>query len=300
MKFLISLLLSASAACAQFTNKEFMLDALQVVRIPVTQDRLTTVRFPSSISDLQGVYFSSSPDTTARFQLSFAPGSAFFSLRALATNTTATLVVGWNGNTYHLECVQSPVSWPGVFFVEKPTLPAAPPLALPATNPPPVTLAISPNRLRDIVETAQLYDNLQKLKPPLRLRDVQRLVRYRHFAYPDCDIVLSKIFHFNADDTLVFEITIFNRTRWPLYYTPHELAMRLGNRQCGTSVFIADGMVPASASSTIYFGITGGVRGAPRGLSPDQEFEIQLERTGPAASILPSQTFGPPYALPYR
>ena len=146
MKSLISMLFAVTAVCAQTTNKEFWLDPLQVPRIPVAQDRFTTVRLPSPISDLTGVFISPNAEPPARFQISFRPGSEFFSLRALTTNVSATLAVGWNGNIYHLECVESAVSWPGVFFVEKP----APNPMLPATR------VTTTNRLFDKIGRAHV------------------------------------------------------------------------------------------------------------------------------------------------
>jgi len=304
MKWLASLFLTVATASAQPTNRQVWLDPLQVVRVQVAQDRLTTVRFPGPISDLEGAFIAANAEPPARFQASFNPGSEWFSLRALTTNVSATLAVGWNGNVYHLECVESAVSSPGVFFNEKPAAPAPTPPAPvpPPVSPPPVARATTENRLRDIIETAQSYAGLQKLKSPLRLRDVKRQVLRRHFAQPDCDILLSQIFDFNADDTLVFEITILNRTAWHLYYTPHSLAVKVGKYHCAASVFAADGFVPARASSTIYFGITGGVRGTPFGLSPDNEFEVVLERAGPSALYLQSRpsNLPPTYVAPYR
>jgi hypothetical protein len=300
MKWLASFFLAAAAAAAQPTNRQVWLDPLQVVRLPVSQERLTTVRFPSPISDLEGAFISANAEPPARFQVSFRPGSEWFSLRALTTNVSATLAVGWNGNVYHLECVDSPVSSPGVFFNEKSAapIPTVPPPSIPQ---PTTTRTTSEDRLCDILEIAQSYANLQKLKSPLRLRDVKRQVLRRHFAHPDCDILLSQIFDFNADDTLVFQITILNRTAWPLYYTPHSLAVKVGKYHCASSVFSADGLVPARASSTIYFGITGGVRGSPAGLSPDNEFEVVLDRAGSSAfSHQTRSNLKPAYVTPYR
>lgn len=303
MKWLASLLLTVTTAFAQPTNRLVWLDPLQVVRLPISQERLTTVRFPSPISDLEGAFISANAEPPARFQVSFRPGSEWFSLRALTTNASATLAVGWNGNVYHLECVESAVSSPGVFFNEKPAPTPAPPPPVQASIPAPaVARSITEDRLCDILETAQSYASLQKLKAPPRLRDVKRQVLRRHFAHPDCDILLSQVFQFNTDDTLVFQITILNRTAWPFYYVPHSLASKVGRYHCAASVFMADGAVPARASSTIYFGITGGIRGTPAGLSADNEFEVVLERTGPSALSLQSRPSNPPptYVAPYR
>lgn len=297
MKWLVSLFLTATAVCAQLTNREFVLDPRQVVRVPVAQERLTTFRFPGPISDLEGVFISPSVEPPARFQMSFRPGSEFFSLRALTTNASATLAVGWRGNTYHLECFESAASWPGVIFISPPAaLPPAP--VLPA--PRPVSRATTPNRLLDMVATAQLYERLQKLKPPLQLLDVQRRAIRARGTGADFDLVLNQIFHFKSEDTLVFELIVHNKTSWPLYYNPQAPAVTLGAQRFPSSVISADGVVPARASSTIYFGITGGVNGTPAGLSPDISYALTLERTNPPPMFLPSKTYDSSHVVPYR
>src|SRR6185503_10001064 len=123
MKWLASLLCLVSTVGAQPTNavRHFILDPANVTRLPIARDQLTTVSFPSPVSDLEGAFLSPEPEPPALFQISFRPGSHFFSLRALAANAQATLHVGWRGQTYILELIESSTPTLAAIFRPMPT-----------------------------------------------------------------------------------------------------------------------------------------------------------------------------------
>lgn len=130
-RLLLSLLAAlsfAKAAAAQATNpiQRLPLNPMIVTRIPIALDRLTTIRFPSPLSDLQSALVAAEPHPDALFLVVFQPGSAFFSLRALATNASTTLNVVWNNQTCVLELVESKTPCLSAIF----ELPSEPP----ATN----------------------------------------------------------------------------------------------------------------------------------------------------------------------
>jgi hypothetical protein len=130
------------------------LDPTSVVRIPVALDRLTTIRFPSPISDLLAVMVAAESHPDALFQVSFQPGSAFFSLRALVSGASTTLNVVWKDQTYVFELVQSREPWLSVVFESPPQTTAAAP-------PKPVT----PARLLGLPDTARGFALLRQQYP---------------------------------------------------------------------------------------------------------------------------------------
>ncbi len=72
---------------------QYSLDLGRVFPVPLTIDHLTTIRLPVPIQGLEGLFVSPEPDPPSRFQISFRPGEAFFSIRALQTNATGNLNV---------------------------------------------------------------------------------------------------------------------------------------------------------------------------------------------------------------
>jgi hypothetical protein len=266
MKWLISLLCLAASAGAGPSDaiRQCVLDPLTIVRVPVARDRLTTIRFPGPVSDIEGAFVSPESDPPSLFQISFRPGSPFFSLRALATNASAALTVGWKGRSYVLELVESSVPLLAIQFIERPSAARAmvPRIATPA-------------RLREMLKAAKFHSYLEA-QQPLALTGIERLTVNRRQTRPDFDIVLEEIFRFDSDDTLVFHVTFINKTLSPIYYLPGALAVKVGECRFDQSASDAEGVIPACEHSSAFFAISAGVRGTPANLSIKNEFQVML------------------------
>jgi len=127
MKKLLSLALFAvsSLALADVDSsnpvRTYVLNHWQVVQIPISTERLTTIAFPSPIAGLESVFISAELDPDARFQLSFERGGRLFSLRALVKSASANLNVIWRSNVYVLEFYESEHPALSVSFLEEGT-----------------------------------------------------------------------------------------------------------------------------------------------------------------------------------
>ena len=266
MKWLVNLLILAATASADHASevKQFALDPMVVVRIPVSRDRLTSVRFPSAIADLEGAFVSSEPEPPALFQISFRPGNAFFAVRALGTNVTVNLLVGWKGQTYALECFEAADSAVAVILAEK-----TPQTTNSAPRRP------TPIRLKAILKTAALLPYIVDKQPEL-LRDLERVIPNRTVALPDCDVVLDEVLRFGTDDTLVFRVTFRNKTSSPILYRPTGLGVAVGNKQFSQSAVEADGVVPPCGQASASFSISAGVHGTPPGVSVQKRVQRNL------------------------
>ncbi len=279
MKHLIrSLLLLAAlsvAAGAQSTNpiQRLPLNPLSVVRIPVALDRLTTVRFPSPVSDLDSASISTERDPRALFLLSFESGNAFFSLLALATNASTTLNVAWKGQTYVLELFESSNPWLSIVFDP----PAA---AGSGTN----LRAAPPARLLGLLDTAKAFGLLQQ-QQPAAVAGVEVARPNTLHDYGDYTIRIEEVFRFDAEDTLVFRIGISNQTSALIQFVPESLMVRAGQRIYYQSITDATGRLPARTETSIYFSITGSADGSRNGLSPKNSFMVLLNRLEPAVSV---------------
>lgn len=253
---------------AELVRQE-VLDPRVVLRVPVSRDRLTTVRFPSPVSDLEGTYLSAGDEPPARFQISFQPGKNFFSLRALATNVSTTLTVGWRGQFHVLELVES----------SEPLL-VLNLMAAPVPPPPTVARSITPARLRALLQIARLHSEVQFQQPALLDGAHCYLVNARS-VHPDCAVMLERVFHFSADDTLVFHARFVNKTTERIVFLPSSLGARVGERLFPAALTEVEGVVPPCGEATVAFAVSGGIHGTPEGLSPRNDFQVAFERLGP-------------------
>lgn len=242
------------------------LDPMQVTRLHIARDRLTTVRFPGPISHIESALVATEPHPDARFLLSFHPGEAFFSLRALAAAAATSLNIVWKQQTFVLELMESPNPWLSVVFEE----------------PPPVRRqaspgSISPARLLGRLDLAKSYALLRQQHPsavagihasrPNTLRD-----------YGDYTILTEEVFRFEADDTLVFRVGLRNKTRTPIQYLPASLMVRIGERVYYQSITDAGGVMPPGVDVPVYFALTGSADGTRADLSLKNDFFVLLNR----------------------
>ena len=243
-----------------------MLDPMQVIRLPIARDRLTTVRFPGPISHLESALVSTEPHPEALFLLSFHPGEAFFSLRALASGAATSLNVVWKKQTFVLELVESTSPWLSVVF----------------EDPPPVRSqsspgSISPSRLLGRLDLAKSYA-LLKQQHPSAVAGIQASRPNTLRDYGDYTIRTEEVFRFEADDTLVFRVVLRNKTSTPIQYLPASLMVRIGERIYHQSITDAGGVMPPGTDVPVYFALTGSADGTRADLSLKNDFFVLLNR----------------------
>lgn len=286
---LLTALWLPGVAVAQPTNaiQRLPLNPMAVTRIPVALDRLTTIRFPSPVSDLQAALVTAEPHPDALFLVAFQPGNAFFSVRALAPNTNTTLNVVWKSQTYVLELAESPAPWLSVIF-------DAP--SEPATNAPPKV--VTPARLLGLLDTAKAYGLLRQ-QHPSSVAGVEVVRPNSRRDYGDYTIRVEEVFRFDAEDTLVFRIGVSNKTQTLIRYVPDSLMVRAGQRVYFQSIAEATGILPAAAEVPVYFAITGNADGSRGALSPHNEFMVFFCREDePAPTTLPLASSPAPQSPP--
>lgn len=279
--------LFALAACATFAAAQpsnpiqrLKLDPMVVTRIPVARDRLTTIRFPSPLSDLQAVTVAAEPHPDALFQIAFRPGNAFFSVRALAANTNTTINAVWKDQTYVIELVESHEPWLSVIF-DVPPAPAPPPPAVPKQ--------VTPARLLGLLDTARGFALLRQQYPgSFAGVEVARPNSVRD--YGDYTVRIEEVFRFDPEDTLVFRIAVSNKTDSLIYYLPESLMVRVGTRFYYQSIAEATGILPVQEELPIYLAITTSSDGSRNALSPHNDFMVLFSRLESPAKPAPSDT----------
>lgn len=254
------------------------LDERAVVTVPVATNRVTTISFPGPITAIDAVGVSADPKVPGLFQLAHTKGSSFLSVRAAASKVTANLNIRWNKRTYVFEVVESD----------------APILALNledwaeagAVQPAPL---VTPTRLIALLDKAKAFPLLKQQQP-----ESVAQVDARTFGnapqvtdYLDYEIQIHEVFRFNSEDTLVFHITLRNKSEREIRYRPETFAVRVGTRLYPQSISDAPGVLPPKANATVYFAVTGTPDGGRNELSLKNEFTILVARTTPQPPLPP-------------
>lgn len=248
------------------------LDDRVVVTVPVATNRVTTISFPGPISAIDAAGVSSDPKVPGQFQLAHTKGSAFLSVRALARKAATNLNIRWNKRTYVFELIESDVPLLALNLEDRPAAPTA--------RPAPV---VSPTRLLALLDKAKAFPLLKQQHP-----DTVAQVEAKTFGdkpqitdFGDYEIRIDEMFRFNPEDTVVFHLTLRNKSDQEIRYRPNSFAIRAGNRLYHQSISDAPGVLPPKAASTVYVAITGTPDGGRNELSLKNEFSVLVTRTSP-------------------
>lgn len=296
MKSIVSLfLLTATVALADSPAiQNVFLDDRTVVSLPVATNRVTTISFPGPIEGIDGAGFTTDGKVPGQFQLAYAKGSAFLSVRALAPKASANLNIRWNETTYVFELVESN---PPVLSLIMETPP------LPEEEGAGRVPEVSPLKLLSLLDKAKAFP-LLKSQQPESVADVG-FTTYNGKPlvsdFNDYRIQIEQAFRFNAEDTLVFRLAITNEAATPLIYQPDSFAIRAGNRLYPQSISDADGTIPPHGKSIVYFAVTGTPDGGRNNLSLKNQFLVLMTRLSPPPPPVENVTNAPsvhPLRLP--
>jgi hypothetical protein len=247
-----------------------LLDERIVYTVSVATNRVTTISFPGPIAAIDASGVTVDGKTPGQFQLAHAKGSAFLSVRALARKAATNLNIRWNKHTYVFELIESD----------------SPILALNLETPPApgteVALApeVTPARLLVLLDKAKAFPLLKKQHP-----DAVAGAEARTFGdepqvsdFNDYEIRIEEVFRFNGEDTLVFHVTLHNKSDREIRYLPKSFCVRVGNRLYSQSISDAVGILPPKSASTVYFAITGTPDSGRNELSLKNEFIVLVAR----------------------
>jgi hypothetical protein len=277
MKTSISLLLlTATVALAQPSQQivKDLLDENVSIVVPVATNRVTTISFPSGITAIDGAGITVDGKTPGLFQLAHAKGSAFLSVRALASKASANLNIRWNDHTYVFELTESDQPVLSLNLEAPPTPEAAGIGQAPE---------VSPIKLLALLDKAKAFPLLKAQQPEtvagvdFTTYDGKPLVS----DFNDYQIQIEEAFRFNAEDTLVFRLVITNRVNAPLIYQPDSFTLRAGDRLYPQSISDADGIVPPNGRSIVYFAVSGTPDGGRNELSLRNAFTVLVNRVSP-------------------
>jgi len=285
MKSSISLLLLiATIALAEPPEalQRVTLDESIVVTVPVATNRVTTISFPGPITAIDAVGVTADGKTPGQFQLAHTKGSTFLSVRALARKAATNLNIRWNKHTYVFELVESDTPVLALNLEDRSESVTVLPAPL-----------VTPTQLLALLDRAKVFPLLKKQHPEA-VADAQA----RTFGdtpqvtdFDDYETRIEEVFRFNLEDTLVFHVTLRNKSDREIRYLPESFCVRVGNRLYYQSIGDAPGVLPPKAASSVYFAITGTPDGGRNELSLKNEFSVLVTRISPA---LPTVTTNAP------
>jgi hypothetical protein len=268
------LLLSAAVALAEPPEaiQHVTLDENVVVTVPVATNRVTTISFPGPIAAIDAVGVTADGKTPGQFQLAHTKGSTFLSVRALARKAATNLNIRWNKKTFVFELAESDTPILALNLDD----PATAETVLPAP-------LVTPTQLLSLLDKAKAFPLLKK-----QHADAVANAEAKTFGdapqvtdFDDYEIRIEEVFRFNTEDTLVFHITLKNKSEKEIRYLPESFCVRVGNRLYYQSVSDAPGVLPPKSASTVYFAITGTPDGGRNELSLKNEFTVLVTRLSP-------------------
>jgi hypothetical protein len=266
-----------SLASAQVI-KTLPLDDQTVYHLKVGTDKVTTLVFPQPITALEGSDITADPKTKADMLLSYHAGDRFFSVRALADPATADLNVIINRKVYVLELATNKEPFQSVTFY-------------PADQPPAQTSGqpnVGPSRLLGLLDKAKAYPLLAEQYPEM-VSQIDKAEPFTQTLYEGFHVILAKVFRFDAEDALIFQVEFVNETDKPIYYIPQSLAVRVGSGVYWSALSDASGIMTAGEKdpktgkitpghSDGYFVICGTPHGGRNHLSVQNAFNVLVFR----------------------
>jgi hypothetical protein len=277
------LLLSVTVALADPPEaiQRITLDERVVVTVPVATNRVTTISFPGPIAAIDAVGVTADGKTPGQFQLAHTKGSSFVSVRALARKAATNLNIRWNKRTYVFELVESDAPVLALNLEDRTT-------TAETVQPAPL---VTPTRLLALLDKAKAFPLLKKQQPEAVAGTESRTFgdKPQITDFNDYEIRVQEVFRFNPEDTLVFHVTLRNKSEREIRYLPESFCVRVGSRLYFQSISDAPGVLPPRSATTVYFAITGTPDGGRNELSLKNEFNVLVSRlpSPPTSAITP-------------
>jgi hypothetical protein len=264
--------------------------------IKVGTNGVTSLEFPYKIEAIDGYGFSPTPSAVDGFQISYARGNNYFSVRALKPGVTGNLTVVLDQKVYSLFFRES--SDPVFATIFEPAgisrLEAGRGPKLVEGNE-----AASPTPLAGLIEKAKGYSTLKSSSPEL-LEGLQVAEpEKRNSISEGVESIIHRVIRDDSLDSLVFDVEIDNKSAKDFLYDPEGIQVRVNDQVYGETTGDAAGIVKAQTSVTVFFAVTGGATGGRNDLTPENDFDLVVrEVTGsrtkgltfsePPADLLPT------------
>jgi hypothetical protein len=266
--------------------------------IKVGTNGVTSLEFPYKVEAIDGYGFSPSPSAGDGFQISYAKGNNFFSVRAMKPGVTGNLAVVLDQKLYSLFFQES--SDPVFAAIFEPACVGG----LETGNGPKVIegkKVTSPKPLADLIDKARGYSTLKGSSPELFEGLQVAEPEKRNSVVDGVESIIHRVIRDDSSDSLVFDVEIDNRSAKDFLYDPDGIQVRVMNQVYGGSTADAVGIVKAQTRVTVFFAVVGAASGERNNLAPEDDFDLVVrEVTGstskgtkfsePPGNFLPTAT----------
>lgn len=253
----------APVSGAQVLVTNLTLDAERPLEVPVAIENVTTISFPSAIQAIDAAGVTSEGRPPGLFQLAYMPLNSFFSVRALLPGAVANVNVRAAQKTYVIVLKESKAPILAVNLNQR--LPVAP---ISAAAPP-----LSATQLLGILDRARNYPALKEHHPTL-VADVTTARPRSVTDYPSFVVRLDEVFRFADSDTVVFHLTLINKSGVEVRYRPGSWAVRVGDHLFPQAIADGTGRLPAQGEEGVWFAIQGTPDGQRSHLSVHNDFTV--------------------------
>ena len=249
---------------------EYRLMQGEIYRICVKMnDGVTTIQFPSGISEIAGKNISIDGKGTD-FQIAAQPGSYYFNVSALKPGVSTTLTVTYNRQLYILYLIHSDKeAYASVVFGKNSGRRNF------TDNVVTSTPKVTPARLVSLIDMAKKYDILKETYPD-SLAGVERALSRNRYRCGKYDIHLDEVIRFEEEDTVIFKLRLVNLTENEIKYDKHSFSAHAGDGVYYMSVSDASGIMPPKSETYAWFGITSTPRGGRNNLKAGNDWLIAL------------------------
>jgi len=262
-RFTLTLLgIAATSHLRGAAIQTYPLDERLVYTVRITRDEPTTCLFPAALTALEGGNVSAQAADTPPVLLSYQPGAAFFSVRALRDDAKAAINVVFRGKVFVLTFQTDAVADRAVSFVDEVESAAVR-----------TRTALAPDRLRGLIDRAKRHELIARQYPALT-QTVERLTPGTLTRYPGFVVTLAEVFRFAAEDTLVLRVEIENTTDTVLRFDPSGLAVRVGPNIYPAALVDAAGEVAPHTQATGWMAVARNADGSPANLSARNSFFV--------------------------
>jgi hypothetical protein len=242
--------------------------------IKVGTNGVTSLEFPYKVEAIDGYGFSATPNAGDGFQILYARGNNYFSVRALKPGVTGNLTVVLDQKLYSLFFRES--GDPVFATIFEPAGHSRLELGN-GSKPVEGNKIASATSLARLIDKAKGYATLKSSSPEL-LEGLQVAEPEKKNRIGDgVESIIHRVIRDDSLDSLVFEVEIDNKSTKDFLYEPEAIQVRVKDRVFGESSGDATGVVKAQTSTTVFFAVTCG----PNDPAPGNDFDLVVrEVTG--------------------
>ena len=277
------------------TNKirYFVLDDRNVYNVNVYQqnDGTTSIKFPAAINDLVGSQISvtgKADDGTSKFFVDWKEGNWYFSItgsKGTEFDKPYNLNIVFRKKIFTIHLLKSAreKAFDTVEFIDDK------PLGKREEG------GVAPADLVDLMDIAKGYNDLKRSNPE-SVAQILTSQPNKLILYPNFKVLVTDVFRFDREDTIIFKAILQNETQRDIFYIPLNTQIRVGTNLYPISVCDASGVIPAgtrkkdadgneiadapleAGSSCAFFAITGDGKGKRNNLSIENNWNLLIER----------------------